>query len=223
MNNRIKLAVFDVDGVLLDSMGVWQETGDRMLERNGIELSEETRKIINTYTVKKAAKYLNAHYHLRETDEEIEREICSEVEQEYNLSIPAKPYVRELMEWLIAKNVKICILTASEKYYVEAALKRLELLNFFDKLYTCTEIGLSKYDTECFRHVIREMGVQPQKAVMFEDSIHALITASEAGMYTVGVEDLPWNEEKISELREKADWYVNDYRLIPELFKNLVD
>ena len=220
---KLKLAVFDVDGVLLDSMGAWRKVGDELLERNGIVFPPETRKWIDTLTVSEVAAYLNEHYHLRDTDEEIAQEICSGVEKAYFHAIPTKPYLAELLRWLSAHGVRLCILTASEKYCVEEALKRLGVYEYFEKLYTCTEIGWSKYETASFQHVLREMGVDADEAVMFEDSIHALITAQEAGMRTVGVEDLPWNEEKIPQLQEKADWYVNDYRRIPELFQNLVE
>ena len=223
MSNKIKLAVFDVDGVLLDSMGIWKQVGDETLERNGIVLDPETRKWIDTLTVGEVAAYLNERYHLCDTDEEIEREICGAVEAAYDTSIPTKPHVPELLRWLREHGVRMCILTASEAYYVKSACERLDILRYFDRLYTCSEIGWSKYETECFAHVLQEMDVSPQEAVMFEDSIHALTTAQEAGMRTVGVEDLPWNEEKIPQLQEKADWYVNDYRRIPEHFANLVD
>jgi len=220
---KLKLAVFDVDGVLLDSMGAWRKVGDELLEKNGIVFLPETRKWIDTLTVSEVAAYLNEHYHLRATDEEIAQEIIGRVENAYFHTIPAKPYLAEMLLWLSAHGVKLCVLTASERHCVEAALERLGVYGYFEKLYTCTEIGLSKYETASFQHVLREMGVDADEAVMFEDSIHALITAKEAGMHTVGVEDLPWNEEKIPQLKEKADWYVNDYRRIPEHFANLVD
>ena len=220
---KIRLAVFDVDGVLLDSMGIWQEVGDRLLEKYDIHLPEEERKKINTFTVERVAAYLNERYHLRDADEEIVREICGEVEEAYYHSIPAKPCLEETLRWLSVHGVKMCILTASEKYYVEAACRRLGLLRYFDYLYTCTELGLSKYDTALFEQVCREMGVLPQEAVMFEDSLHALTTAAKAGMCTVGVEDAPWNSENLPALREKADWFINDYRQIPECLQNAVD
>ena len=100
MKTKLKLAIFDVDGVLLDSMGVWRKVGDDLLERNNIVFSEETRKWIDTLTVEEVAAYLNEHYHLRDTDEEIVQEICGAVEEAYFHTIPAKPYLEEMLQWL---------------------------------------------------------------------------------------------------------------------------
>lgn len=219
---KLKAAIFDMDGTLIDSMYVWEEAGDKLLDKYQIEVTDELRKRMIAMTFHQLTDYLNEHYHLQKTVDELTDEICRLVEDEYFYRVSAKAYAEETLRWLSDHEIVICVLTASERYYVEAACRRLRLMPYFDKLYTCSEIGLSKRDPEIFHQVLQELDVKPDEAVVFEDAIHAIKTASASGIYTIAVDDR-FNREHTRELRETADGFIVDYREVPKLLQELVE
>lgn len=218
---RLRAAIFDVDGTLTDSMYIWETAGELLLGNHGISAPPNLRQQLGPLTLRQTASYFNQHYGLHDTEEKTMEEICKLVEDEYFYRAPSKPYVEEALRWLREQGIVICILTASERYHVEAACKRLGIDEYFQKIYTCTELGMSKHNPETFHIVARELGVTPFETVVFEDAIHAVRTASAAGFYTAAVDD-QYNQNQTQELRETADCFIQDYRQVPQLMREWV-
>ena len=74
MDKKISCAIFDVDGTLLDSMGVWINIGDIYLRKKGYEPDPELAEKVKVMTVPLTAAYMKETYHMPETAEEITRE-----------------------------------------------------------------------------------------------------------------------------------------------------
>ena len=73
--SMIKGAIFDVDGTLLDSMGIWKDVGVRYLNSIGIEAEPDLGNILFTMSIQEGAQYVKEHYHL---SQEIGRASCRE-------------------------------------------------------------------------------------------------------------------------------------------------
>ena len=54
----IKGAIFDVDGTLLDSMGIWKDVGVRYLNSIGIEAEPDLENILFTMSIQEGAQYV---------------------------------------------------------------------------------------------------------------------------------------------------------------------
>ena len=59
-----KAAVFDLDGVLLDSMGIWNDLGARYLRSLGVTPEEGLNEILFSMSMEQGAEYLHTHYAL---------------------------------------------------------------------------------------------------------------------------------------------------------------
>ena len=79
----VKGVIFDVDGVLLNSMPVWENLGELYLQKFGIQAEKDLSEILYEMSLKEAAEYLISHYGLKKTVEEVMRGIVKEVEQFY--------------------------------------------------------------------------------------------------------------------------------------------
>ena len=73
--SMIKGAIFDVDGTLLDSMGIWKDVGGRYLNSIGIEAEPDLGNILFTMSIQEGAQYVKEHYHLSQEIEEIEQNV----------------------------------------------------------------------------------------------------------------------------------------------------
>ena len=67
----IKGVIFDVDGVLLNSMPVWENLGELYLDHLGIEAEKNLGETLFEMSLEEAADYLISHYNLEKTVEEV--------------------------------------------------------------------------------------------------------------------------------------------------------
>lgn len=68
---EIKGAVFDADGTLFDSMGLWDRAGEIYLRRKGIRPGEDTKEQLETMTMEESAEYFRSSYGIRLERDEI--------------------------------------------------------------------------------------------------------------------------------------------------------
>ena len=81
------------------------------------------------------------------------------------------------------------VLTSSVPEHCRAALGRLGLMEYFERILFAHDLGMDKKDPETFRHAAALMGVTPEDCTMYDDSVAACRAAREAGMQVVGVYD----------------------------------
>ena len=124
----VKGVIFDVDGVLLNSMPVWENLGELYLQKFGIQAEKDLSEILYEMSLKEAAEYLISHYGLKQTVEEVTKGIVKEVEQFYVEKVPLKEGVREYLKELKERKIPMVIATSGDRKNAEAALKRLEFL-----------------------------------------------------------------------------------------------
>jgi len=210
MIDKIKGAIFDVDGTILDSMGIWASIGNDYLRSVGGESREDLGKVFKTFTTEEAARYYIDNYGLSLTEEEIVRGINAMIEKFYKQEVCLKTGAGEFLAGLKAEGVKMCLATASDRDLVEAALKRLEVWDLFDGILTCNEVGAGKENPLIFRKALELLGTSREETLVFEDAYHALKTAADDGFRTAAVYDS--SEPMQEELRALVDYYITDYK-----------
>lgn len=185
----MKAAIFDMDGTLLDSMGMWVHVGDNFLARMGIPDPDHLGAEVITMSMRQSVQFLREKFSLPQSEEELMEAVDKMVEEQYFHTLPAKPGARELLERFSREGVPMAVTTATDRYLVEAALDRTGLLPHFSRIFTCGEVGLPKDDPAFFRYVARELGVEPEEITVFDDALYAVRAAAAAGLRVVGVED----------------------------------
>ena len=186
---KIKGAIFDLDGVLLDSMSIWTDLGARYLAAHGIEAEEGLAEILFSMSMEQGAEYLVKNYPLTETAEEARDGMRDMLRDFYYDEVGAKAGAEELLAGLEKLGVKITAATSSPRGHVEAALERNGLLRYIPKIFTSAEVGSSKHTPEIYDAAASYMGTERGQTLVFEDSLYALKTAADAGFRAVGVFD----------------------------------
>lgn len=204
-------AIFDVDGTLLDSMPIWEDVSVRYLKSLGVAAESNLSQKLERMSVEEGAAYIKENYNLRESEKEIAAATLKIVEDFYYNEAPLKPGVREYLEKLREDKIPMVIATSSVRLHVEAALRRLGVLDYFDKIFTCSEVGEGKTRPLIYEKAGEYIGGEFRDIYVFEDAIHALETAKQAGFYTVAVYD-PSAEKDWNRLQEEADVSVTDVR-----------
>ena len=218
----IKGAIFDVDGVLLDSMGIWDDLGARYLRSLGRIPEEGLNKILFSMSMEQGAEYLNEHYGLNKSVKETVDGIGRMLEDYYFYEVLLKPGAKEILEFLKSKNIKMAAATSSPRTHIEKALSRNGLLGYIDKIYTTGEVGVSKHSPDIYNLAADFLKTKSEETLVFEDSLYALKTAKEAGFVTVGVFDEK-GESNQAELENQADLYLkklDDFIVMSEKILN---
>ena len=203
----IKGAIFDVDGVLLDSMGIWDDLGARYLRSLDKIPEEGLNKILFSMSMEQGAEYLNEHYGLNKSVKETVEGIGRMLEDYYFYEVLLKPGAKEVLEFLKSKNIKMAAATSSPRTHIEKALSRNGLLGYIDKIYTTSEVGVSKHSPDIYNLAADFLKTKSEETLVFEDSLYALKTAKEAGYVAVGVYDEK-GENNQAELENQADLYL---------------
>lgn len=204
---EIKGAVFDLDGTLLDSTGMWDELDGIYLRSMGKEPLEGLSERLHPLTLIQAAELIKTEYRLSQTPEEILTSILSLAEDFYRYEARLKSGAAELLERLCAAGIPMCVCTANTVELTKASLERLGVWRYFRGCVTCSEYG-GKDSDKIFRAAAEMLGTTPEQTIVFEDSLHALTTAKYAGYITAAVFDRA--ESRQEQLRAAADFYLNE-------------
>lgn len=206
---KIKCAVFDFDGTLFDSMFLWDTAGETYLRSIGIEPQEDLQKVLKPMSLLQSADYLRKKYDIDLTIEKILDGINHTVENFYFHTVQPKDGVITFLEQMQEQGIKMCIATATDRYQVQAALKRCGLESFFTGIFTCTEVGHGKDEPIIFQKAIEHLGTTKANTVVFEDAYYAAKTAKADGFITVAVYDS--HEKCQTELRSVSDYYLDSF------------
>ncbi len=184
-------AIFDLDGTLLDSMPYWASVGMRYLEEQHMTVPdvEQLALRIKTMTLPEAADYFRSDYGVQESQEAICARINHMIEDDYRLRAPLKAGAREMLEQMKKRGVRMCVASATDHTLVEAALRRVGVLEYFSFILTCGDLQTSKNLPYIFDTCTERLGTDKRTTAVFEDSLHCVITASGAGYPVVGVYD----------------------------------
>ena len=216
---RIRGAIFDVDGTLLDSMFIWDTIGEAYLRSIGYQPKENLNETFKNMSLHQAARYYQTEYGVTRSIDEIMDGVNAMLERYYRFEVPLKPGVAELLEWLRQDGVRLCIATATDRHLVEAALDRCGVLSCFGEIFTCNEVGHGKDEPDIFEEALRFLGTRREETLVFDDALYAVRTAKEAGFPVAAVYDS--HERSQAEVRARSDLYLEDLTQLVELQKFL--
>lgn len=203
------IIIFDVDGVLLDTMPIWANSANEYLkEAHGIIAPPELDRECSTMSLMESGEYIRSLYpQIDMTARELADGVADFIRERY-WKAPEMPGMTNVVKWLREQGCKLYLATASERENVRGALTNLGVWDCFDDIYTCTEIGYSKSYVEYYEEVARRIGVPPKELVMVEDSLHSMVSAKKAGLTVVGVYEAS-SAEKEEDIRAVADVYLH--------------
>lgn len=208
---KFKYIIFDLDGTLLDSMEAWRNLGRDYLLKINIIPPENLNEIIEPMSMKEAAEYFRQAFKITKSSNEIILEVKELIKYKYKYELQLKPYVREYLQKLKSENVKMCIATASPLELANHALERTEILNYFSFVLSCDEVKVGKDKPDVFYKAAEKLNADISEICVYDDADFALITAKEAGFYTVGVYD-EFYKDKRKDIEIISDRYIETFK-----------
>lgn len=206
-------AVFDIDGTLIDSMGIWNDLGARYLVSLGKVPQDHLGEILYPMTIAQGVSYLKKTYGLAQSEKEIRDGLNHITEVFYKEQVPLKKGALEFLEALRKHRIPMVLATIGEKELEAAALKRLGVWEYFDGMYCCEDYGTTKKEARIYEICAEALKLPKEKVLVVEDVYQAVHSAHTAGFLTAGIQDEASRQDEEKICRE-ADFFLKDFETL---------
>ena len=201
--------LFDLDGTLIDSNGIWKDVDRTFLARRGIPYTKAYYDGVAHTIFPLAAEFTKRFCQLDESCEAIMSEWMELAHGLYK-QVPLKPGVRAYLEQCRADGARMAIVTSSVPEHCRDALEHLEIGRYFERVVFAQELNLEKQSPELWRVAASALGVRPEDCTLFDDSLLSCRGGRAAGMRTVGVYDRYFADDE-PQMRQLCDVYVRAF------------
>jgi len=217
-SHKITGAIFDMDGVVLDSLIIWNELGTRYLRKYGIEATHDMEEKLFSMSLREGIRYIKSIYDIPQGEEEIREEFHDMLRDFYYNQVLEKEGIGDIIRLFKEKGLPIACATASPRDHITKALERNGLYDLFDVFLTTDEVGKGKHDPDIYLEASEIMGTVSGETLVFEDSLYCVETAKAAGFITIGVNDIR-GERNQAGLRRESDFYLTELKEFDKLKK----
>ena len=194
------IALFDLDGVILDTEGsytaFWDDYGSRHFSEKDFGLKIKGQTLV---------KILGDYF-----PEENERKAITEAINDFerNMSYPFVPGVENYIKSLKSNGIRTAVVTSSNLLKMENVYRcHPGFREMFDIILTSEDFSESKPSPYCYLKAMRLFGAGPEDCVVFEDSLAGLQAARASGAFVTALTTT--NPEEV--VRNYADLVIRDF------------
>lgn len=210
MLKKTKAVLFDLDGTLVDSMGMWHDIDVEYLSRFGLAMPPDLQQAIAGISVTQTAIYIKNRFKIEDSIEKIIGDWNDMAIDKYTHHVPLKNGVVDFLEYLNQSNITCAIATSNSKQLSQAVLKSRGIEKYFKTVITGQDIHNGKPEPDIYLEGAKRLEVIPDHCLVFEDVIQGIMAGKAAGMRVCAVEDDYSAKERLSK-KELADYYIKDY------------
>ena len=207
---ELEAVIFDLDGSLVDSMWMWKKIDMEYLERFGISLPENLQQEIEGMSFVETAGYFKEHFQIPDSIEEIGETWNRMAWDKYMYEVPLKPGVMDFLLTCRGHQIKLGIASSNSSALIMNVLEAHHIRDFFDCIKSGTDVIKGKPAPDIYLHVAKELNVNPQNCLVFEDITQGILAGKSAGMKVCAVEDA-YSSEQWEEKIRLADLYISSY------------
>lgn len=204
------MQIFDMDGTLIDSNGIWKDVDTAFLAKRGLPYTRAYYEGVAHTIFPLAAKFTKEFCHLPESEEAIMAEWMDMAGDLYGTSVPVKPGVRAYLEKLRDTGERMMVVTSAVPVHCRTALTHLGLMPYFERIVFAQELHREKKDPALWRLAAETAGVSPEDCTLYDDSVEACRGAKAAGMRAVGVYDSFFAATE-TEMRAVCSRYIRSF------------
>jgi HAD superfamily hydrolase (TIGR01509 family) len=190
LRKPVEAALFDMDGLLLDTEVIYIEAMQTAARSLGREMALDFCHSMIGVPAKECTLMIEAYYGEGFSIEEFRGRFYELLRGLLDAGIPLKPGVVELLDFLAGRGLPLAVATSSERRTAERHLAKAGLLDRFTALATRDDVERPKPHPDLYLEAARRLGVAPERCLAFEDSNIGLEAAHAAGAMAFMVPDL---------------------------------
>lgn len=196
--SRIKGAIFDMDGTLIDTEKLYIRFWKQSAADFGYTMTDEIvfgiRSLARKFAEKKLKGILGEDFPYVDVREH-RTELLDAYIKEHGIEL--KSGARELLEFLRRKGVRIAVATATARAKTEKYLEQIGIADYFDAIACGDMVENGKPEPDIYLLASEKLGLAPNECAAFEDSPNGLKSAYRAGCVTVMIPDLSQPDEEL--------------------------
>lgn len=182
--SRVQAVVFDLDGVLIDSESLWDEVRRAMADSAGVPWPAEATRAMQGMSTAEWSGYMAGTVGVPGPPADVAEAVVAEMAARYRKRLPLLPGAVDAVRRL-ADRWPLGLASSSPRRLIDSVLDAAGLADRFLVTRSTEEVEAGKPSPAVYRAVVRELGVEPGRAVAVEDSSNGLRSASAAGLVVV--------------------------------------
>jgi HAD superfamily hydrolase (TIGR01509 family) len=182
----IEAVVFDLDGVILDTEELWDETRESLARERGGRWSERAQADMMGMSSTEWSRYMHDVVGLAEDPDEINREVVQRMLARYEDELPLIPGAVEAVRRLAARW-PLAVASSSNREMIDGALEAAGLPQLFRSTVSSEEVARGKPAPDVYLEAAQRLGVEPALCAAIEDSSSGIRSADAAGMRVIAI------------------------------------
>ncbi len=188
----LQAAIFDLDGLLVDSEPIWHRAELAVFGSLGLPLTlDDVLSTKGRYVGEVVEHWYRRFPWSGPTIAEVVSAIVEAVEALLRTDAELKPGARQAVDFLRGEGLALAVASSSPQRLIEAALRRHHLRHAFAVVRSADAEAAGKPDPAVFLSTARLLGVDPRRCLVLEDSATGVAAALAAGMVCVAVPEQP--------------------------------
>ncbi|WCE31889.1 hexitol phosphatase HxpB [Vibrio sp. SCSIO 43137] len=182
----IYAAIFDMDGLLIDSEPLWKEAEREVFSSVGVDVKEELAEQTATMTTRDVTQFwFERNPWSGKSLDEVEAAVVGRVECLIKEKGRELEGVTKTLFFLKEKGFKIGLSTNSPYQLIPVILEKLGIIDYFDAISSADDVEKGKPAPDVYLSTIHKLGVDALNCIAFEDSYSGMLAATRANVKTV--------------------------------------
>lgn len=183
----LKAIIFDMDGVLIDSISAVWESYSRLLRHEGVTITKAYIRQNLARSLRDNLTAMREEFGIRDYDPAEFSKASAKIQLELLAEKKADPHLIALLESARAAGIVCAVGTSSMRWRAEEILRLLKIRAFFAQVITADDVERHKPAPDVFLEAAHRSGVDPKHCVVIEDAGEGILAAHHAGMKAVGL------------------------------------
>lgn len=232
-----KVIIFDLDGTLIDSIGIWNEIDTELIKRtcenpiDDVDIGKQRDATLKKYS-KCSDSYLEYCGFLKEKyDSKLEKDeikkIRYEIADEYLKNvIDYKPNAENLLKYLKEKGYTLVIASTTNDHTIEIyknhnmnIINKANFDDMFSLIYSKGAVTELKPNPDIHYKVLENLNVDKDDCIIIEDSLIGVEAAKNAGIEVAVIYD-KYSDGNRKSINKLADYKFDDFKQMLEYVKN---
>lgn len=214
-------ALFDIDGVLIDSIPIHLRAFDLALEDYGVEISQLSHDHSGS-SIRSLAQSVESELGVSIDDvAALSRNIDEIIIEELGEDIEPDPHLISLLDELKERSIPCAIGTSAVRPMAELKVRKLGIKQYFQGLVCAEEVDNHKPYPDVYLAGAKLIGVSPDRCVVIDDAEAGVEAGNRAGMKTVGFTKYNIDGPHLAGAdMVVSDWGIISYRALKSLWRD---
>lgn len=203
-------AIFDCDGTLVDSMGMWSHVVEGLLVKRNIPVDPTFYARTEPVSLRDGCAMAHEEYGIGADADALYEELCADVREAYT-HVPMMPGAREFLQELADAGIPMVMASSTPVRELRSCLEFHGLDHFFKDVVSTEDVGgRDKEFPDVYEEALRRLGTPKETTWVFEDAPFGVQTSHKAGFHVVGLMN-DHDGRREEDVRPYCDVYAHGY------------